>query len=128
MPSSVVGPALLRHRIVHLDCSVAACKPLAGARITSSPAGDKRTDPGRRTAHLLARAYKQSMDSSALIAPPKQNKQVTFASQTKFCKRLVFAKPAGGLVPWLTTCSADLDASNSLDVTASSFNTRAHRR
>ena len=89
MPSSVVGSTLLHHRVVRLDCSVAACRPLAVAPITSSPVGDKRTAPGRRTAHLFARADKQSMDSSALIAPPKQDKQVTgkgpFAKD-RFCE------------------------------------------
>ena len=81
MPSSVANSRLLLHRFQQQHRSVVGCKCLSGGRIASS--GGKRSASRSRTAHLLARADTEGMDRSSLIQPTKQDKQVTFASQTE---------------------------------------------
>ena len=77
MQSRALGVALLSSRAELPGRGPAPCKPLAGARITNS--GEKGPVPTRRTANLLARADKQSMDSSAFIPAAKQDKQVSLS-------------------------------------------------
>ena len=71
MRSRTLGVASSSSRSELPERGLAPCKPQAGARIT-----EKGSVPSRRTANLLARADKQSMDSSAFIPSAKKDKQV----------------------------------------------------
>lgn len=76
--SDAVDAAPLKTRSGVSGRSPALCKPLPGARPTHS-GGKGSVVPRRRTANLLARADKQSMDNATFIPPNKQDKQVQFS-------------------------------------------------
>lgn len=76
MRSGVIAPPLLSNSWEHPGCGSRASKVPVPAQISS--AREKRQTPRLRTANIVARADRQSMDDKADFAT-KSDKQVSLA-------------------------------------------------
>lgn len=80
--SNALDAAPLKIRSGVLGRTPALCEPLLG--------GKGSVVPRRRTANLLARADKQSMDNSTFVSTNKQDKQVEFAVLLRLRTAILF--------------------------------------
>jgi len=120
-----IAPSLLSTSWEQPAGSSAAGRSALPAQITS--ACEKRSAPRLRTANILVRADRQSMDSSIDI-PTKPEKQVCPARSSKVCRRLVLLPCEECCAAYAYSSLADPNTANNTDTDACGVHPCAYRR
>ena len=120
-----IAPSLLSTSWEQPAGSSTAGRTALPAQITS--ACEKRSTPRRRTANILARADRQSMDSSVDF-PTKPEKQVRPARLSKFGRWLVLLPCEECCAAYTYSSLADPYTADNTDTDACGFHSRAYGR
>lgn len=120
-----IAPSLLSTSWEQPAGSSTAGRTALPAQITS--ACEKRLTPRRRTANILARADRQSMDSS-IEFPTKPEKQVRPARLSKSGRWLVLLPCEECCAAYAYSSLADFNTANNTDTAACGIHPRAYRR